>query len=124
MMMNSSGSEGGTYKWMRNDGKVKGIVVLFAWISIPDAQINEFVDLYSSFHWTSLVCRSDYLNPYAFLTFITCLLFLLVVCACVSVCVFDIAGSYQIRFMCECMYICIVLGSAVFLLVLKCRQLC
>lgn len=60
---NNSGS-GGTYKWMRNDGKVKGIVVLFAWISVPETQIDEFVDLYSSLHWTSLVCRSDYLNPF------------------------------------------------------------
>ena len=61
--MSSSGSEGGTCKWRRREGKVKGVVVVFAWISVSDAQIDEFVDLYDSLQWSSLVCRSDYLNP-------------------------------------------------------------
>ncbi|XP_075477291.1 uncharacterized protein LOC142518390 [Primulina tabacum] len=60
-------SIGGRCYWVRIRGeevKVKGIVVVFTWASISGAQLKDFVALYSSFGWNSLVCRSDYLNPF------------------------------------------------------------
>ncbi|PIN15302.1 hypothetical protein CDL12_12068 [Handroanthus impetiginosus] len=60
-------SSGGRFYWVRNRGeefKAKGIIVVFAWVSITDVQLKDFVGLYSSLGWNSLVCRSDYLNPF------------------------------------------------------------
>ncbi|KAL7125307.1 hypothetical protein ABFS83_14G108800 [Erythranthe nasuta] len=60
-------SGGGSFYWVRNRGEEfqsKGIIVVFAWVSITGAQLNEFVGLCSSLGWNSLVCRSDYLNPF------------------------------------------------------------
>lgn len=57
------GDGGGLY-WARNDEavKVEGVVVIFAWVSIQEAHLKEFVDLYSSLGWNSLVCRAGFLN--------------------------------------------------------------
>ncbi|KAK6136865.1 hypothetical protein DH2020_029391 [Rehmannia glutinosa] len=60
-------SSGGRFYWVRNRGgefKAKGIIVVFAWVSISDDQLKDFIGLYSSLGWNSLVCRSDYLNPF------------------------------------------------------------
>ncbi|KAL7156782.1 hypothetical protein ABFS83_02G032400 [Erythranthe nasuta] len=60
-------SRGGRFYWVRNreEGfKPKGIIVVFSWISINDFQLKDFARLYSSLGWNSLVCRSDYLNPF------------------------------------------------------------
>ncbi|KAL3814215.1 hypothetical protein ACJIZ3_015483 [Penstemon smallii] len=63
-------SSGGRFYWVRNRGeefKAKGIIVVFAWISIGDTQLKDLIGLYSSLGWDSLVSRSDYLNPYVLL---------------------------------------------------------
>ncbi|XP_051136165.1 uncharacterized protein LOC127254876 [Andrographis paniculata] len=60
-------SSGGRVYWVRSHAeefKVKGIVVVFAWISITDAQLKDFARLYTSLGWKPLVCRSGYLNPF------------------------------------------------------------
>ncbi|KAL7118939.1 hypothetical protein ACP275_02G032300 [Erythranthe tilingii] len=60
-------SRGGRFYWVRNreEGfKPKGVIVVFSWISISDFQLKDFARLYSSLGWNSLVCRSDYLNPF------------------------------------------------------------
>ncbi|KAG8368345.1 hypothetical protein BUALT_Bualt15G0035900 [Buddleja alternifolia] len=60
-------SSGGRFYWARNRGeefKSRGIIVIFAWISISDVRLKDFIRLYSSLGWSCLVCRSDYLNPY------------------------------------------------------------
>ncbi|KAK4401638.1 B3 domain-containing protein [Sesamum angolense] len=57
---------GEIFYWVRNPGeefKAKGIVVVFAWVSVSDVQLKDFIGLYSFLGWNSLVCRSDYLNP-------------------------------------------------------------
>lgn len=57
---------GGRFYWARNDetsSKVKGIVVIFAWVSIHESLLKDYVDLYSSLGWNSLVCLADFLNP-------------------------------------------------------------
>ncbi|KAL0356815.1 UNVERIFIED_CONTAM: hypothetical protein Scaly_1367200 [Sesamum calycinum] len=60
-------SSGGRFYWVRNPGeefKAKGIVVVFAWVSVSDVQLKDFIGLYSYLGWNSLVCRADYLNPF------------------------------------------------------------
>ncbi|XP_011092579.1 uncharacterized protein LOC105172725 [Sesamum indicum] len=60
-------SGGGRFYWVRCHGeefKAKGVIVLFVWVSISEAQLTDFVGIYSSLGWNSLVCRSDYLNPF------------------------------------------------------------
>ncbi|KAL0422644.1 UNVERIFIED_CONTAM: hypothetical protein Slati_3287300 [Sesamum latifolium] len=60
-------SSGGRFYWVRNPGeefKAKGIVVVFAWVSVSDVQLKDFIGLCSYLGWNSLVCRSDYLNPF------------------------------------------------------------
>lgn len=59
--------------------KAKGIVVVSAWVSISDAQLNDFVAFYSSLGWNCLVSRADYLNPYV-------LSFLGYTCSSICVC--------------------------------------
>ncbi|WMV27467.1 hypothetical protein MTR67_020852 [Solanum verrucosum] len=52
---------GGRYYWGRKErGKVEGIVVVFAWMSSQDRYIKNYVDLYSSLGWKSLVCHSQF----------------------------------------------------------------
>ncbi|XP_022746437.1 uncharacterized protein LOC111296412 [Durio zibethinus] len=57
---------GGTVYWGRKEAskEVKGIVVMFAWVSIHEKHLNNYVDLYSSLGWNSLVSRADFLNAY------------------------------------------------------------
>ncbi|CAL5377346.1 unnamed protein product [Camellia sinensis] len=63
-----SNGGGGRFYWARNQslytGKVKGIVVIFAWVSIQEIHLKNYVNLYSSLGWNSLVCLSDFLNPF------------------------------------------------------------
>nr|XP_043638665.1 uncharacterized protein LOC122609787 [Erigeron canadensis] len=40
----------------------KGIVVVFAWMSSQDKHLNNYVNLYSSFGWNSLVCHFQFFN--------------------------------------------------------------
>ncbi|XP_073146319.1 uncharacterized protein [Henckelia pumila] len=54
---------GGRHYWGRKErGKVEGIVVVFAWMSSQDKHLKNYVDLYSSVGWNSLVCHSQFLN--------------------------------------------------------------
>ncbi|KAG8390000.1 hypothetical protein BUALT_Bualt01G0037800 [Buddleja alternifolia] len=54
---------GGRYYWGRKErGKSEGIVVVFPWTSSEDKQLKNYVDLYSSLGWNSLVCHSQFLN--------------------------------------------------------------
>ncbi|XP_052203226.1 uncharacterized protein LOC127808693 isoform X2 [Diospyros lotus] len=56
---------GGRFYWGRREpsvGKVEGIVVVFAWMSSQDRHLKNYVDLYSSLGWNSLVCHSQFLN--------------------------------------------------------------
>nr|GMC70197.1 Transmembrane protein like [Ipomoea batatas] len=63
--MLSSGGGGGRIFWVeRAEQKVKGIVVLFAWVSIQESHLKNYTNLYSSLGWNSLVCFADFLNPY------------------------------------------------------------
>ncbi|CAA2996134.1 uncharacterized protein LOC111397264 isoform X2 [Olea europaea var. sylvestris] len=56
---------GGRHYWGRNErGKVEGIVVVFAWMSSQDKHLKNYVDLYSSLGWNSLVCHSQFLNSF------------------------------------------------------------
>ncbi|KAL1534651.1 hypothetical protein AAHA92_30808 [Salvia divinorum] len=60
-------SSGGKLYWVWNRGeecKLKGIVVVFAWVSLSDVQLKDFVALYTSLGWNCLVSRADYLNPF------------------------------------------------------------
>ncbi|KAL6956653.1 hypothetical protein U1Q18_005659 [Sarracenia purpurea var. burkii] len=54
---------GGRYYWGRREGgKVEGILVVFAWMSSQERHLRNYVDLYSSVGWNSLVCHSEFLN--------------------------------------------------------------
>ncbi|KAL2520962.1 hypothetical protein Fot_24885 [Forsythia ovata] len=54
---------GGRYYWGRKErGKVEGIVVVFSWMSSQDKHLKNYVDLYSSLGWNSLICHSQFLN--------------------------------------------------------------
>ncbi|KAH1120331.1 hypothetical protein J1N35_003491 [Gossypium stocksii] len=58
---------GGSVYWGRNQEEskqVKGIVVIFAWVSIHEKQLKNYLDFYSSLGWNSLVSRADFLNIY------------------------------------------------------------
>ncbi|CAK8577512.1 unnamed protein product [Lathyrus sativus] len=56
---------GGDIYWGRkHDTDFKGIVVIFAWVSVPKTLLREFVDLYSSLGWNSLVCYAHYLSAF------------------------------------------------------------
>lgn len=43
-------------------GGSNGVVVIFVWSSINENHLSNFVDLYSSLGWNSLVCRADFLT--------------------------------------------------------------
>ncbi|ESQ50985.1 hypothetical protein EUTSA_v10022704mg [Eutrema salsugineum] len=47
-----------------DDGGSNGVVVIFAWSSISENHLTNFVDLYSSLGWDSLVCRADFLTAF------------------------------------------------------------
>ncbi|XP_004505203.1 uncharacterized protein [Cicer arietinum] len=56
---------GGNIYWGRKHlTDFKGIVVIFAWVSVPQTLLHDFVDLYSSFGWNSLVCYAHYLSAF------------------------------------------------------------
>ncbi|GLU09295.1 hypothetical protein SLE2022_261610 [Rubroshorea leprosula] len=57
---------GGSVYWGRKEdrGEIKGIVVIFAWVSIQERHLRSHVDLYSSLGWNSLVARADFLNVF------------------------------------------------------------
>ncbi|XP_071686290.1 uncharacterized protein [Rutidosis leptorrhynchoides] len=54
---------GGRFYWGNNyNESSKGIVVVFAWMSSQDKHLKNYVDLYSSLGWSSLICHSQFLN--------------------------------------------------------------
>ncbi|KAE8703135.1 hypothetical protein F3Y22_tig00110474pilonHSYRG00186 [Hibiscus syriacus] len=59
---------GGTAYWGRKEAAegigVKGIVVVFAWVSIHEKHLQSYLDFYSFLGWNSLVARADFLNLY------------------------------------------------------------
>ncbi|KAH7567388.1 hypothetical protein ACOSP7_010750 [Xanthoceras sorbifolium] len=58
---------GGRCYWRgkkENGGKREGIVVVFAWMSSEERHVNQYVQLYSSLAWNSLVCHSQFLNMF------------------------------------------------------------
>lgn len=58
-------SDGGSLYWVRNETrKVEGVVVAFAWVSIQEKHLKNYVDIYNSLGWSSLVCYADFLNPF------------------------------------------------------------
>ncbi|XP_047325704.1 uncharacterized protein LOC124929397 [Impatiens glandulifera] len=59
--------DGGNFYWVRNQQSpenLKGIVVVFSWISVHETILRTYTDLYSSLGWISLVSHSDFLNPF------------------------------------------------------------
>ncbi|KAI4298444.1 hypothetical protein L6164_032003 [Bauhinia variegata] len=60
----SGGSvRGGKIYWGKKaTSDFKGIVVIFAWVSIQESQLGDYVDLYSSLGWNSLVCHAHFLS--------------------------------------------------------------
>lgn len=60
---------GGRFYWGNkirnsNSNSNQGIVVVFAWMSSQDKQLKNYVDLYSSLGWDSLICHSQFLNMF------------------------------------------------------------
>lgn len=55
---------GGIYWGRKEVSDFKGIVVLFAWVSIHENQLKSFVDLYASLGWNSLVCHAHFLDAF------------------------------------------------------------
>lgn len=56
---------GGRYYWARNEPseeEAQGIVVIFSWSSVTDSDLDDYVALFSSLGWNSLVCVADFLN--------------------------------------------------------------
>lgn len=57
---------GGKYYWGRKERergrRVDGIVVIFAWLSSEERHVRNYVDLFDSLGWISLVCHSQFLN--------------------------------------------------------------
>nr|XP_043636368.1 uncharacterized protein LOC122607456 isoform X2 [Erigeron canadensis] len=55
---------GGRFYWGNKTrlNNSKGIVVVFAWMSSQTKHVKNYVDLYSSLGWDSLVCHSQFLN--------------------------------------------------------------
>ncbi|KAG9450922.1 hypothetical protein H6P81_010887 [Aristolochia fimbriata] len=56
---------GARFYWGRKETKgVKGVVVVFAWLSSDEKHLRRFVDLYASSGWNSLICHSEFLNMF------------------------------------------------------------
>ncbi|KAL6521951.1 hypothetical protein OROMI_031828 [Orobanche minor] len=55
---------GGRYYWGRKERgkKAEGVVVVFAWMSSQDKHLKNYIDLYASLGWNSLICHSQFLN--------------------------------------------------------------
>ncbi|KDP42313.1 hypothetical protein JCGZ_01637 [Jatropha curcas] len=62
--MFGTGGGGGSVYWGRKQNGFKGIVVIFAWISIPENHLKNYVDLYSSLGWNSIVSHADFLSAF------------------------------------------------------------
>ncbi|XP_016650651.1 PREDICTED: uncharacterized protein LOC103335317 [Prunus mume] len=62
----SGGGGGGGIFWGRKEevSDSKGIAVIFAWVSIHERHLQNYVDLYSSLGWNSLVCHSHFLHAF------------------------------------------------------------
>ncbi|KAK4340271.1 hypothetical protein RND71_041733 [Anisodus tanguticus] len=60
--------DGGRIYWDLNERnsnkKVKGIVIIFAWISIRETELKNYVNLYGSLGWNSIVCLADFATLY------------------------------------------------------------
>ncbi|PIA56415.1 hypothetical protein AQUCO_00700620v1 [Aquilegia coerulea] len=58
--------DGGKFYWgIKEDKKAEGIVVIFAWMSSQEKHLRNYVDLYASLGWNSLVCHSEFLNLFS-----------------------------------------------------------
>ncbi|XP_050205570.1 uncharacterized protein LOC126655420 [Mercurialis annua] len=55
---------GGRYYWGKKEEKREGIVLVFAWMSSQEKYVNNYVKLYASQGWDSLVCHSQFLNMF------------------------------------------------------------
>lgn len=60
---------GGRYYWGRKERVERrrgggGIIVVFAWMSSQEKHLKNYVQLYASLGWDSLVCHSEFLNMY------------------------------------------------------------
>ncbi|KAJ7967445.1 Transmembrane protein 53 [Quillaja saponaria] len=56
---------GGNIYWGRRDATdSKGIAVIFSWVSIQERYLSNYVDLYSSLGWDSLVCSPHFLTAF------------------------------------------------------------
>ncbi|KAK8705611.1 hypothetical protein V6N13_049209 [Hibiscus sabdariffa] len=60
---------GGRFYWGRKEGVERrrnggGIVVAFAWMSSQEKHLKNYVQLYASLGWDSLVCHSEFLNMF------------------------------------------------------------
>ncbi|KAE8731339.1 origin recognition complex subunit 2-like [Hibiscus syriacus] len=59
---------GGRFYWGREDRIERrsggGIVVVFAWMSSQEKHLKNYVRLYASLGWDSLVCHSEFLNMF------------------------------------------------------------
>ncbi|KAL5730850.1 hypothetical protein ACHQM5_003638 [Ranunculus cassubicifolius] len=54
--------DGGKFYWGRKEEKkVEGIVVIFAWMSSQEKHLRNYIDLYANLGWNSLVCHSEFL---------------------------------------------------------------
>lgn len=56
---------GGKLYWVKSESGKKvhgGVVVVFGWVSIHERHLKNYVDLYASLGWDSLVCYADFLN--------------------------------------------------------------
>ena len=60
--MFGGGGGGGVYWGRKEVSELKGIVVLFAWVSIHDDQLKGFVDFYGSLGWSSLVSHAHFVD--------------------------------------------------------------
>lgn len=56
---------GGSVYWGAEGSGFKGIVVVFAWVSIQERHLRSYVELYASLGWNSLVCHAGFLNAFA-----------------------------------------------------------
>lgn len=60
--MLGGGGGGGSVYWGAEGSGFRGIVVIFAWVSIQERHLRSYVELYSSLGWNSLVCHAGFLN--------------------------------------------------------------
>ncbi|WCJ35399.1 hypothetical protein M5689_016656 [Euphorbia peplus] len=55
---------GGRFYWGRREERREGIVVVFAWMSSQETHVKNYVDLYASLGWNSLVCHPRLFNVF------------------------------------------------------------